>query len=101
MGFHVLHLFESLVSNVIAASEESDWLTHLPGHLAQKTEVSTSVGTGGSQPPSGGEIVITPQDTLESVLQKLSLDDHLPLFKVSISCGIWLCLFFELEDSKY
>ena len=66
---------------MFTASEESDWLSHLPGHLSQKQEASISVGGGG--PPSASDLVVSHQDTLESVLQKLSLGDHLPLFQVN------------------
>ncbi len=65
------------------ASEESDWLSHLPGHSSQKQESQalSSTGVGGIGQLSS-DVTVTPQDSLESVLQKLSLGDHLLLFKV-------------------
>ena len=79
---HLYHLFHSVLP---PASEDSDWSKAAESSdWPSLTPTSTSTGSDIINP--GGDIVITSQDNLESVLEKLGLVKFHSLFQVR-SCG--------------
>ncbi len=66
--------------------DSTDWPTTL-------TPPSSSVVSGGrgvaGGEGGGGDVVITPQDNLESVLERVGLVEHQSLFKVGMEYKPW------------
>ena len=63
------------------SSQNSDWPSTVA--FSSLVSLSTKKDSSSTSGDHSGDMVITPQDNLESVLKKLSLSEHLKLFKVS------------------
>ena len=67
------------------SSQGSDWPSAIPNTPASLAPGSNKKEMGGASHMTGSDVMfMANQDTLESVLRKLSLSEHLSLFQVII-----------------